>query len=427
MNEHAASHPLSAADACAPNAASLWSVEQAQQHMLELTRPIEGTENVSLTDALGRVLAQSLHSPVDVPAMDCSAMDGYALRAADLYGNGATAMSVSQRIAAGDLPQPLLPRTAARIFTGAPLPSGADAVVMQETVETTGDAIRLQGTVEPGQFVRRRGEDVSRHHLVLPPGIRLTAAHIGLAASVGVAALPVMRRLRVALVATGSELETPGRDLPPGKIYNTNLYFLGALLRQMNCDISSSITIGDDPTATEKALAEAAAAADIVITSGGVSVGDEDHVKAAVDRLGNLSLWRVAMKPGKPVAFGRIGSALFLGLPGNPVSAFITYCLFAQPILQKLSGTERRVPQAQRLPAAFSWRNVGPRRNYLRARCARGESGDQEIHIWPNQNSGALAGVAWAQGLAVIQEGTSVEAGQLVPYISFAELGLSAG
>ena len=314
------------------------TLDAALARLLDAAVPVAGTERLPAQDALGRILAAPVVAGVDVPPLDNAAMDGYALRTAD-WAEGRR-LKVVQRIAAGTVGQALRPGEAARIFTGAPVPPGADAVVMQEACEALGDEVLVSRAPHPGENIRRAGEDMAVGQTVLQVGDRLTPARLGVAASAGVTQLEVYRRLRAAVFFTGDELVRPGQPLAPGRIYNSNRATLTALLRGLGCEVLDLGDVADDLAATVATLEAASRQADVVITSGGVSVGEEDHVKAAVERLGRIELWRVAMKPGKPLVYGQVGEADFLGLPGNPVSAFVVFCLLVRPFLLKRLGAD---------------------------------------------------------------------------------------
>jgi len=402
--------------------APLRPLDDALAELLVHAHPLAGTETVSTFDADGRVLAQDLVSALQVPPQDNSAMDGYAVRASEIADEGVN-LPVSQRIPAGAAPEPLVPGSAARIFTGAPIPAGADAVVMQEETEPAGEQIvRILRVPAPGQWIRRSGEDVTRGAVVLARGERLTAAALGLAASIGMDRLAVARRPRVALFSTGDELVMPGEVAPtemkPGAIYNSNRFFLSALLRRLGCEVSDYGIVPDQRDATVRALTLAAKDNDLILTSGGVSVGEEDHVKPAVQQLGSLDLWQVAIKPGKPFAYGRIGAAHFMGLPGNPVSSFVTFLLLVRPFLLKLQGATRLMPGAMQLPAHFSWPRADKRREFLRVR--RNEKGG--LDLFPNQSSGVLTSAAWGDGLVDNPPGRTIAQGDAASFISLAEL-----
>ncbi len=409
--------------------APLMPLDEALAKLLAHIQPLSATESVATFDADARVLAQDVVSGLQVPAFDNSSMDGYAVRAADVREGHAT-LNVTQRIAAGHVGQPLGAGEAARIFTGAPVPPGADAVVMQEDTEViSGDTpqVRIKGAVESGQWIRRSGEDVQRGATVLRAGTRLGPAELGLAASLGLAHLHVVARPRVALFSTGDELVMPGdvapQDMPPGAIYNANRFFLKALLRRMGCEVSDLGIVPDTRAATLAALKSAADHHDLVLTSGGVSVGEEDHVKPSVQELGQLEIWQISMKPGKPLAYGHLrrstatGQAHFVGLPGNPVSSFVTFLLMVRPLLLRLQGAEPPPLQPWRLPAHFDLPKGDKRREFLRVR--RNAAGG--LDLFPNQSSGVLTSVVWGEGVVDNPAGQSIARGDLVNYLPFSE------
>ncbi len=385
--------------------------------LLERARGVDETEIVAVTASLGRVLAAPQISVITVPPLDNSAMDGYAVHVADVATNGVK-LSVSQRIPAGAVGEPLQPGTAARIFTGAPVPQGADAVLMQEYCHTEGDKVVINALPQRGENIRRAGEDIESGAQILAAGTRIDAAEMGLAASVGLAELPVFRRLKVACFFTGDELVTPGTSLQPGQIYNSNRYMLIGLVNGLGCELIDLGIVPDSLEATEAALAGAASVADVVITSGGVSVGEADYVKAAVEKLGRVEMWKVAMKPGKPLVYGRVDEADFIGLPGNPVSAFVTFCLFVRPFLLKRMGARDVLYRAFPVQADFAWAKPGARREFLRARLQ--ENG--QAALYPNQGSGVLTSCTWADGLVDLEIGQTVQPGDWVRFIPFSEL-----
>ena len=405
--------------------APLRSLDEALQDLLSRAEPTLTQERVATFDADGRVLADDLRSPLDVPGHDNSSMDGYAVRLADL-GSG-QALVVSQRIAAGSAAAPLQPGTVARIFTGAPVPAGADAIVMQEDVTVLDDGrVQIQASPAAGQWIRRRGEDVARGAVVLQAGQRLSPAELGLAASIGFDRLPVARRVRVALLSTGDELVMPGEvapeAMPAGAIYNSNRFFLRALLARLGCEVSDLGIVPDDRQATVQALAQAAQGHDLILTSGGVSVGEEDHIKPAVQALGELHLWQMAIKPGKPFAYGRVrhaqGFAHFIGLPGNPVSSFVTFVLLVRPFLLRLQGGSGQWPAALRLPAHFDWPKPDKRREFLRVR--RNAQGG--LDLFANQSSGVLTSAVWADGVIDNPPGQRIARGDLVSFLAWPDL-----
>jgi len=370
------------------------------------------------------------------------------VHSADVAGAGPDSpvrLPVSQRIAAGEVGGPLVAGTAARIFTGAPMPAGADAVVMQEATRAEGSEVLVLQAARPGEWVRRAGEDIGIGSVILPAGTRLSPQALGLAASVGLAALPVRRRLRVACFFTGNELVRPGQPLPAGAVYDSNRYVLGALLRGFGCELSDLGHVPDSLAATRETLRAAAVDNDLIVSSGGMSVGEEDHVRTAVQAEGVLDLWQVAIKPGKPLAHGRVrrdglsaaalaasalggmpmavpaalpGDAQFIGLPGNPVSAFVTFLMFVRPFLLRMQGVQRVEPMAMTLVAGFDWPRPDPRREFLRVRI--GESG--RLELFPNQGSGVLTSTVWADGLVDNPAGQAIRAGDPVRFLPLAAL-----
>ncbi|WP_089725485.1 molybdopterin molybdotransferase MoeA [Candidatus Thiosymbion oneisti] len=409
---------------CSEISRSQLSVEEALELLLAQSRPIADSERVPTRSGLGRVLAESVVSTIDVPGWDNSAMDGYAVRSADLAASGGR-LPVSQRIPAGVVGPPLESGTAARIFTGAPVPAGADTVVIQESCTIDGDWVQVPPDIEAGANIRRTGEDIAAGSQVIPAGIRLRAQHLGLAASVGAAELTVCRRLRVAVFSSGDELVMPGTPLGPGQIYNSNRFTLIGLLEELGCEVRDLGIVRDTLDATMEALAEAAERSDLILASGGVSVGEEDHVKPAVERLGSLDLWQIAMRPGKPLAFGHLGAARtpFIGSPGNPVSLFVTFCLFARPFIRRMQGIVGSVrPAAVTAEVGFTWPRPAKRREFQRARLEPDKDSRPRLSLYPNPSSAVLSSVAWANGLAVIPEGRVLKAGDPIEFIPFSEL-----
>ena len=396
------------------------SADQLLNELLARARGVTEVEHVATEAVLGRVLAADQVSAITVPPLDNSAMDGYAVRAAECLSD--VVLPVSQRIAAGQVGQALQPGSAARIFTGAPVPPGADTVVMQEHCTVQGEGITVNQAPKAGDNIRRAGEDIQRGDVILATGTRLGAAEMGLAASVGLAGLPVFRRLKVASFSTGDELVQPGMPLAAGQIYNSNRYTLAGLVQGLGCDWIDLGAVPDTLTDTVDALQRAAQQADVVITSGGVSVGEEDHVKAAVSQLGTLDMWKVAMKPGKPLAYGRIGTADFIGLPGNPVSTFATFCLFARPFLLARMGATSVLPTTYQVRAGFDWPKVGERREFLRARLVNTDDGSLQAELFRNQSSGVLTSAVWADGFVDIDIGHTVQRGAPVRFIPLAEV-----
>jgi len=419
----------------------LMALDDALADLLARVAPLIGTHTVATVLADGRVLADDLVSALHVPPQDNSSMDGYAVRVADITEKGVV-LPVSQRIPAGHAAQPLQPGTCARIFTGAPVPSGADAIVMQEdTREVGGDfhAVHIDAVPSVGQWIRRAGEDVTRGAVVLPRGTRLSAASLGLAAGIGAAQLRVTAKPRVALFSTGDELVMPGEvppeDMKPGAIYNSNRFFLRVLLERLGCEVSDLDIVPDQRDLTLAALKTAADHHDLILTSGGVSVGEEDHIKPAVQQLGSLDLWQIAMKPGKPFAYGTVrrdagagadadaqGHCHFIGLPGNPVSSYVTFLLLVRPFLLKLQGVSAAgllaLPPASVLPAHFTVARADKRREFLRVR--RNAMGG--LDLFPNQSSGVLTSTVWADGLVDNPAGSTIARGDLVNTIVLSDL-----
>jgi molybdopterin molybdotransferase len=410
-------------DCCA--SPGLISVEQALEKVLAQASSVEQVEQVNILDALNRVLAEDLHSTIDVPSYDNSAMDGYAVRSEDCQTSGAD-LPVSQRIAAGQVGTLLEPGTAARIFTGAPVPEGADAIVMQEMCEqqdytqlekNQGSRVIINTVVKAGANVRCAGEDIARGSTVLNAGKRLRPQELGLLASVGLAEIKVKRKLKVATFFTGDEIITPGQALAAGQIYNSNRYTLTGLLQAMDCEIVDLGIVPDTLEATLDVLQQAASGADLVITSGGVSVGEEDYVRIALQKLGELTMWRIAMKPGKPVAFGKVKNALFMGLPGNPVSVFVTFLLFARALILKLQGAEDCFVKRVSVIADFDWPEI-KRQEYLRVRLVEKDM-QMVAQLFSHQGSGVLSSASWADGLIEVFIGQQIKQGDKVSYLPF--------
>ncbi|WP_194721580.1 molybdopterin molybdotransferase MoeA [Noviherbaspirillum malthae] len=402
---------------------AMLSAAEALDILLSAARPITESEIVSTLDANGRILAQAQSSTINVPPMDNTQMDGYAVRSAECAG-GAASFKVSQRIPAGVVGEPLKPRTIARIFTGAMIPEGADAVVMQEQCEAdsaTG-VVTVKHAPQPGEWIRLTGEDIRAGSVILEAGTRLRAQELGLAASVGLAALPVLRKPRVAVFFTGDELAMPGEPLKPGAIYNSNRFTLRGLLENLGCEFTDFGIVPDTLDATRETLRKAAAGHDLIITSGGVSVGEEDHIKPAVEAEGRLNMWQIAIKPGKPLAFGEVnrsgGTAFFLGLPGNPVSSLITFMLFVRPFILRLQGVANVAPRAYAMRADFAWPKADRRNEFLRARI----NADGGLDLFPNQSSAVLTSTVWGDGVIDNPPGQTIAPGNTVRFIPFNEL-----
>ncbi len=394
--------------------------DDARAKLLGAARAPSRTESLPLLHASGLILARPVISPINVPGFDNSAMDGYALAIED-FSALPHSYPVTQRIAAGQTGTVLGSGTAARIFTGAPVPPGSHAVVPQEHTELEDGRIRVTHPITAGQHIRLKGEDIAADSAVLAPGLRLGPQHLALAASVGVDRLEVFHRVHVGVLFTGDELTEPGNPLAPGAIYNSNRYAIVALLHRMGCVVADYGIVRDSASATREALARAAAENDVIITCGGVSVGEEDHVKAAVQSLGQLDLWQISMKPGKPLAYGRVGDADFIGLPGNPVSAFVTFLLLARPFLQRRMGMPDAGLFAIDAVAGFDVPRPDRRREFMRVRFDPAST-PPTLQLWPNQSSGVMSSMAWADGLVDVPASTTIRAGDTVRYIPLSAL-----
>ncbi len=401
------------------------TAQQALDHLLSHAKPVTEIERVPMQATLGRVLAENVSSLVDVPPLDNTAMDGYAVRTADTQNPGSI-LKIAQRIPAGSVGTELQAGTAARIFTGAPVPLGADAVVMQEDCSTPeGSVDQVQVNIAPafGQWIRRRGEDLTSGKTALTAGTFLRPQELGVAASAGLTHLNVKRRVKVAAFFTGDELSLPGEPLKPGGIYNSNRDTLLACIKALGCDATDLGIVPDRLDATRAALRQASQAHDLIITSGGVSVGEEDHIKPAVSAEGRLDLWQIAIKPGKPLAFGAVrksdqpndGEAWFIGLPGNPVSSFVTFLLFVRPFILKLQGREAKQTQSYLMRADFDWLKADRRNEFLRVKL----NNNGGLDLFPNQSSGVLTSASWGDGLVDCAPNQPIKVGDLVKYIPF--------
>ncbi|WLH15269.1 molybdopterin molybdotransferase MoeA [Pseudomonas hefeiensis] len=400
---------------------ALMPVDEAIHYLLDQAPLPPPVQQVALDQALGRVLATDIRSPMNLPPWDNSAMDGYALRAADLPAVGGS-LTLVGRIAAGQASnKPLQPGQAVRIFTGAPLPPGADTVVPQESCRVEGERVWLP-PVNDGDHVRKEGEEVRRGDLLLRAGKRLRAQELGLLAGAGIARVEVYRPLQVGLLSSGDELREPGEALAPGQIYNSNRHSLAALLRGWGMDVHDYGAMPDKLLASRQALGLAAAECDLLLTSGGVSVGEEDHLKQAIEALGSVDLWRLAIQPGKPLAFGEVAGKPWIGLPGNPSAALITALIVVRPFLFRAQGVDEVLPVPLQLPAGFDWPKPNRRRQYLRAKLAPGADGSLCVELHPQQSSAMLAAACWADGLAVVECQAHVRMHDKVMYLPFASL-----
>jgi molybdopterin molybdotransferase len=404
------------------------SVQEALDTLLAAAsnHPIVDTETIPTLEANGRVLATAQTSQINVPPMNNSQMDGYAVRSV-YCAKGEATLKVTQRIAAGQVAQSLQPGTAARIFTGAMMPTGADSVVMQElcTAEqrNEGEFVTIKHVPKPGEWVRRAGEDIQSGSTILAAGTRLRGQELGLAASVGLENLPVIRKPRIAVFFTGDELTMPGEPLKPGAIYNSNRFLLHGLLENLHCEITDYGIVPDSLDATRETLREAAQEHDLIITSGGVSVGEEDHIKPAVEAEGRVNMWHIAVKPGKPLAFGEVNrtaadTAFFLGLPGNPVASFVTFLLFVRPFILRLQGVTTVAPKTFTMRADFTWPKADKRNEFLRAKV----NADGGLDLYPNQGSAVLTSTVWGDGLIDNPPNRTIAAGDMVKFIPFSEV-----
>jgi molybdopterin molybdotransferase len=395
----------------------LLTVDEALEVLLAGAHPVREVEDVPTLEAAGRVLTRAQVSAMDVPPLDNRAMDGYAVRTADVQAPDAR-LRVAQRIMAGSVGRALEPGTAARIFTGAPIPPGADAIVMQEFCATDGDFVVVKKVPEKEAWIRRRASDIAKGAQVLAAGARLRPQDTGLAASVGIKSLPLYRRVRMGLFFTGDELVMPGDPLPPGRIYNSNRFTLNGLARIFGCEVRDYGIVPDSLEATRAVLRRAAAECDVIVTSGGVSVGDADFVKPAVEAEGSLLMWKIAMKPGRPLAFGKVGAAAFIGLPGNPVSSFVTFLIFVRPFLLRTQGLAQVVPHAIAARADFTWAEPDARREFLRVKW----NAQGGLDIYPTQDSAVLTSTAWADGLVDNPPNRAIAKGDTVRFLPYSEL-----
>ncbi len=411
-------------DDCFAFSGPLLPIEEMEQLIQERVSPVIGTETVALRDACARVLAAGIVAPLDLPPFDNSAVDGYAVRHADLAASGDTRLAVTGRVMAGQrLPRALAPREAVRIFTGAPMPQGADTVFMQEDCRVDGEAVVLPSGLKPGANRRLAGEDVKSGSVVLPKGRFLSAADVALVAALGLTAVEVRRRVRVALFSTGDEIVEPGAARPPSALFDANRFLLANLLTRLGAHVTDFGIVADDPAALMRAIGEAAKNHDLVLTSGGVSTGEADHVRAAVEKIGRLVFWRVAIKPGRPVAMGVVAGAAFAGLPGNPVAAFVTFVRVVRPLLLRLGGAQPQPLIALPVKAAFSYRKKKGRREYVRVALRRTTDGGIEAVKHPQEGAGVITSLTETDGLAELgDEVTEIKPGSTVGFLSYASL-----
>ena len=408
-------------DDCFAFGGPLLSIEDGIRQISARVDPVAATETAALPAADARIHAADFLAPLDLPPADNAAVDGYAVRHADLAANGATTLPIEGRDVAGQpSSSPLPPGTARRIFTGARLPAGADTVFMQEDVEPLGPHGRLPPGLRRGANTRQRGEDIRAGAVALPSGRRLRPQDIALAAALGATHLPVRRRLRVAIFSTGNEIVSPGDPLGPGQIFDANRFLLASLAARAGASVTDLGILPDDQAATARALAAATAGHDLLLTSGGVSTGEEDHVKAAVEAIGRLVFWRLAIKPGRPVAMGVVRGVPLAGLPGNPVAAFITFAHVVRPLIARLAGETWEKPVAFPVRSAFAYRKKSGRREYVRVRLAPAADGTPEAHKHPQEGAGILSSLTATHGLVEVPEPvTSVAPGDVVGFLSY--------
>lgn len=412
----------SGCDAPQPGGSSqLMPVEQAIAHLLAGAKLQDQIIEVSLEQSLGCVLAEDQISPVNVPPADNSAMDGYALHL-DSFTGSERWLPVTQRIPAGAVAQPLALGGAARIFTGAEVPEGANAVVMQEECQVDGERVLFPQNIRVGQNIRPTGDDIEQGTCIVAAGTKVTPQLLSLIASVGIARVKIFKPLRIAILSTGDELVEPGNAVGPGQIYNSNRFALAGLVRSLGMEVLDLGIVADTREATEAALRQAAEQADCIVTTGGVSVGEEDHVKPIVEQLGKLHLWKINIKPGKPLAFGEVLGTPILGLPGNPVSAFVTFLLLARPYLLKCQGAAEQMPREMMLVADFEMNKTSNRQQYLRAQLHNNEQGQSLVQVYNNQGSGVMSSTCWANGFAIVPPGQPVKRGDPVRFLHYAEL-----
>lgn len=391
------------------------SFDEAQSQLIAAAPAPARTETVPLDQATGRVLAVDVIATVDLPPADNSGMDGYAIRFAD-YRPGAK-LPIQQRCYAGEQPRPLIPGQATRLYTGSLVPEGADTVVMQENAREADGQVEIIEAPRPGQHVRKRGEDTLAGSPLLAAGTLLRAAHVALLASQGLAEAMVHARLRVGILTTGDELAVPGQPREPGQIYNSNAPMLAALAQGLGAQVARAIHARDDEADLQQALRALHAECDLIISVGGVSVGDKDLVKPAIEALGGeLALWKVRMKPGKPVAMARLDGKPVVCLPGNPVSAFAVFAVLVSPMIRRMQGRAQACPPLLRAALRTERPRLSDREDFLRVQCRALESGGAELIPYGNQGAGVLTSIAWADGLARLPAGAPVEDGHLVQY-----------
>lgn len=400
---------------------ALTDIDDALEHILHDVLVSTKSEEVELSDASGRVIAEIIKAKINVPAYDNSAMDGFAINT-DFVKNPGITLPISQIIPAGKTGAELAPGTAARIFTGAPIPAGANAVILQEDTDYDEKQVEIKQVPLAQQNIRLCGHDIQQGNTIFDQGYKLLPQDIGMLASLGISNVKVCTPLRVAILNTGDELVTPGEQLKPGQIYESNSFTLDALLQSLGMQTQKLGIVKDDLQSTQQALLKASEEADCIISSGGVSVGDADYIKAAVENLGNLSLWKLAIKPGKPFSFGRVGETPFFGLPGNPVAVFVTFLMLVQPYLLKMQGANTIQAERYLLPAGFELSESGARQEYIRVRLHKSPQGKQELIRFTNQGSSVMTSTSWADGLAIIPINSTIEKGDLLEFLPYTGL-----
>jgi molybdopterin molybdotransferase len=411
-------------DDCFAFGGSLLNVDAARQMIVERVTPVAGVERVRLRQALGRILGEDIAASIAVPGYDNSAVDGYAVRFDDLQADRPTALRCIDRVAAGHDPSATLtPGMATRIFTGALLPDGADVVIMQEDCERDGERVIIRPGIKRWANTRKAGEDVARGATALTAGRRLAPADLGLLAALGFVEVPVRRKLVVALLSTGDEVREPGTPLRRGQIHDANRYILAGLLERLGVEVSDRGIVPDEPAVLSAALQRAAAETDLIVTSGGVSTGEEDHVRAAIANHGSLYFWRLAIKPGRPVALGQIGRTPLAGLPGNPVAALLTFSLVARPMIESLCGAAMHIPMRFRVLSDFAYKKKTGRREYVRASLVRADAGLVRARRYPKEGAGMLTSLTETDGLVELgEEMTRLEPGTEVDFVPYSEL-----
>jgi molybdopterin molybdotransferase len=404
---------------------TLLSTNKALAILTNTAKATNKKEVLNLDNSLNRILANTLYSKINVPSFDNSAMDGYAIHLTknQINATGGFSFEIVDRISAGQVGNELLPGKSARIFTGAPVPKGANTVIMQEECELieNGKKIEIYRPINLNENIRPLGNDIKSGDVILQQGIKLKPQDIALAASVGVSTLSVFQKIKIGVFFTGDELAKPGCELKQGQIYNSNQSALIAMLNNLNCDIINLNIIKDSLTATIDALEFLKNKCDLIMTTGGVSVGEEDYIKPAIKILGELHLWRIKMKPGKPLAFGKVGDTAFIGLPGNPVSAMVTFLLFASPFIKKLQGRTNYLNTPYKVVANFAWNRSKPRREFVRVKLDYAHTSIL-ANQYPKQGSDVLSSMVWADGLAEIPEKTTFKQGEIINYYPFNEM-----